>query len=83
MNELTNVTTGEVRFSYAHLFKPYAAMPGQEEKYSVTILVPKTDTDTMSRSTQPLKRQSRGGLRTNGADSALRCLLFLFTMGTG
>ncbi len=49
MNELTNVTTGEVRFSYAHLFKPYAAMPGQEEKYSVTILVPKTDTDTMSR----------------------------------
>lgn len=49
MNELTNVTTGEVRFSYAHLFKPYAAMPGQEEKYSVTILIPKTDTDTMSR----------------------------------
>ena len=49
MNELTNVTTGEVRFSYAHLFKPYAAMPGQEEKYSVTILVPKTDMDTMGR----------------------------------
>lgn len=35
MNEMTNVTTGEVRFSYAHLFKPYAAMQGQEEKYSV------------------------------------------------
>ena len=34
MNELTNVTTGEVRFSYAHLFKPYAAMQGQEEKYN-------------------------------------------------
>lgn len=49
MNELTNVTTGEVRMSYVHLFKPYAAMPGQEEKYSVTVLVPKSDTDTMGR----------------------------------
>lgn len=49
MDNMTNVTTGKVRFSYAHLFKPYAAMPGQEEKYSCTILVPKTDTDTMNR----------------------------------
>ena len=46
---MTNVTTGEVRFSYTHLFKPYAAMQGQEEKFSVTVLVPKTDTDTKSR----------------------------------
>lgn len=35
--------------SYVHLFKPYAAMQGQEEKFSVTVLVPKTDTDTMNR----------------------------------
>ena len=49
MNELTNVTTGEVRLSYVHLFKPYAYQPGQEEKYQVTVLVPKTDTDTMGR----------------------------------
>lgn len=49
MENLTNVTTGEVRLSYVHLFKPYSAMPGQEEKYSCTILVPKTDTTTMGR----------------------------------
>lgn len=49
MNELTNITTGEVRLSYVHLFKPYAAMQGQEEKYSCTILVPKTDIDTKAR----------------------------------
>lgn len=49
MNELTNITTGEVRLSYVHLFKPYAAMQGQEEKYSCTILVPKTDADTKAR----------------------------------
>ena len=49
MNNPTNVTTGEVRFSYAHVFKPYAAMQGQEEKYSVTVLVPKSDAATKSR----------------------------------
>lgn len=49
MNEATNVTTGKVRMSYVHLFKPYAFQPGQEEKYGVTVLVPKTDVDTMAR----------------------------------
>lgn len=49
MTDATNVTTNEVRFSYVHLFKPYAHMQGQEEKYSVTVLVPKTDTETMNR----------------------------------
>lgn len=47
--ELTNVTTGKVRLSYVNVFKPRAAAPGQEEKYSTTILVPKTDTDTKQR----------------------------------
>ena len=47
--DMTNVTTGRVRLSYVHVFKPHALQPGQEEKYSVTVLVPKTDTDTMAR----------------------------------
>ena len=47
--DITNVTTGEVRLSYVHLFKPYAYQAGQEEKYQVTILVPKTDQNTMAR----------------------------------
>ena len=49
MNNQTQVVTGEVRMSYVHLFKPYAAMTGQEEKYSVTVLVPKSDQETMGR----------------------------------
>ncbi len=49
IGEATNVTTGEVRLSYVHLFKPYAAVPGQEEKYSVTVLVPKADAATKAR----------------------------------
>lgn len=49
MNDITRVTTGEVRLSYVHLFKPYAFQAGQEEKYSVTLLIPKTDTATKAR----------------------------------
>ena len=61
MNELTNVTTGEVRLSYVHLFKPYAAMQGAEERYSCTILVPKTDTDTMGRIQAAIEEAKRKG----------------------
>lgn len=62
MENLTNVTTGEVRLSYAHLFKPYAAQPGQEEKYSVTVLVPKTDTATMGRIEAAIEAAKQRGI---------------------
>jgi hypothetical protein len=45
----TNVTTGEVRLSFVNLFTPRANQPGQEPKYSTTILIPKSDTATMGR----------------------------------
>lgn len=45
----TNVTTEKVRLSYINVFKPRAAAPGQEEKFSVTILLPKTDIKTKAR----------------------------------
>ena len=48
-NDVCRVTTGEARLSYVHLFKPYAFQQGQEEKYSVTVLVPKTDVETKAR----------------------------------
>lgn len=44
-----HVVTGEVRLSYVHLLKPYAKTPDQDEKYSVTVLVPKSDTATKQR----------------------------------
>ena len=46
MADITRVTTGMVRFSFVHLTKPYAFTPGAEEKYSATILVPKSDLAT-------------------------------------
>lgn len=48
-NNPQSVTTGEVRLSYVHLFKPYAAKPGDEPKFSTTVLVPKTDVATKQR----------------------------------
>ena len=33
------------RLSYVHVFKPHASVPGAEEKYSTTILVPKNDVE--------------------------------------
>ncbi len=62
MNDLTNVTTGEVRLSYVHLFKPYAYQPGQEEKFSCTILVPKTDVDTMGRINAAIEAAKQRGI---------------------
>lgn len=47
-NVPTKVLTGEVRLSYAHLSQPYANpnQPNSEPKYSVTLLIPKTDVST-------------------------------------
>ena|SRR5579875_815139 len=49
MTKPTTLTTGQVRLSYVHLTKPYAMNPGQEPKYSVTILIPKSDVHTKQR----------------------------------
>lgn len=45
----TQVVTGKARLSYVHLFQPHAHNQGQEPKYSCTVLVPKTDTQTKAR----------------------------------
>jgi hypothetical protein len=46
---LKELVTDKVRLSFAHLFTPYAGKNGEEPKYSVTILVPKTDITTKQR----------------------------------
>ena len=40
----TTITVGEARLSYVHLFEPYSSMAGQDPKYSVTVLIPKSNT---------------------------------------
>lgn len=60
--ELTNVTTGEARLSYVHLFKPHAQQPGAEEKFSCTILVPKSDTATKARIDAAIEAAKQKGI---------------------
>ena len=45
----TSVATGECRLSYVNLLKPVAPRGGGDEKYSVTVLIPKADTMTKQR----------------------------------
>lgn len=45
-NDPMKVLTGEVRLSYCNLTTPRAAKQGGEPKFSVTILIPKTDNAT-------------------------------------
>lgn len=48
MANATQITTGRVRFSYVNVFRP-RAIQGGEEKYSTTLLIPKTDTKTLAK----------------------------------
>lgn len=61
-NEATNVTTGQVRLSFVHLFQPYANKPGQEPKYSTSILIPKSDVATMQRINAAIEAAAQKGV---------------------
>lgn len=45
----TKVITGKVRFSYLHVFEPYSMEEGQDKKYSVSLLIPKSDKVTLAK----------------------------------
>lgn len=47
MENSTKVITGKVRFSYANVFEPTAMQDGQKPKYSVSIIISKSDTKTV------------------------------------
>lgn len=47
MENSTKVITGKVRFSYANVFEPTAMQDGQTPKYNVSIIISKSDTETV------------------------------------
>lgn len=49
MANATQITTGKVRFSYVYLFTPRASQDGGPAKYSVTLLIPKSDKATLAK----------------------------------
>lgn len=42
-NVPTKLTVGEVRLSYVHIFQPEAVAEGGEKKYSVSVIIPKSN----------------------------------------
>lgn len=46
---MSKVITGKVRFSYANVWEPKAGQEGWEPRYSVSLIIPKSDTKTKER----------------------------------
>ena len=55
------ITTGKVRASYVHIFQPRTPENGGEPKYSVTLLIPKTDTATINSIYAEIERAKQEG----------------------
>lgn len=60
----TKIITGPVRFSYLTVFKPRAFADGSAEKYSVVLLIPKTDRATVSKIKKAIDKETEEGLQT-------------------
>lgn len=63
-NIATKVLTGKVRLSYVNLVTPRAPQQGGEAKYSVTILIPKTDTATYNDIINSMKAAEAAAVNT-------------------
>lgn len=78
MAKSVKVVTGKVRFSYAHVFEPQAAQEGGVPKYSVSIIIPKSDKDTIERINKAIEQVKEdnksvwGGTIPKGLKGGLR-----------
>ena len=65
----TKVITGKVRFSYVNVFEPKAPEDGGDPKYSVTLLIPKTDTATVNKIKAAIAEAREAFCKRNGAQA--------------
>jgi hypothetical protein len=59
--QLTKVVTGKVRFSYAHVWEPVAIEGSTDEKYSVSLIIPKSDKITIAKIKEAIKNAEEAG----------------------
>lgn len=57
----TSVVTGKVRFCYANVFEASAMNEGETAKYSVCVLIPKTDTKTIEKIEKAIEAAKQAG----------------------
>lgn len=69
----TTITIGEAILSYVHLFEPYASMPGQEPKFSATVLIPKANVAAKQQIDAAIEAAKQQGLQSkwNGQAPAI------------
>lgn len=67
----TKVITGLVRFSYAQVFTPKAMNDGDDPKYSVSILIPKTDTTTLEKISRAIEAAKAAGMAKIGKNGKI------------
>ena len=65
----TEVVTGKVRFSYLNVFTPKAGQDGGDPKYSVMLLIPKSDTATLGKIKAAMQAAAESFRAKNGASS--------------
>ena len=61
----THVVTGKVRFSYANIWEP-KSINGSEEKYSVSLIIPKSDAKTIEEIQVAMEEAKQEGIAKFG-----------------
>lgn len=64
---MTKVVTGKVRFSFVHVFEPQESQDGGDPKYSVVLLIPKSDTVTLGKINEAMAEARETFCKKNGA----------------
>jgi hypothetical protein len=57
----TKVITGKCRASYVHIFEPHSTN-GSEPKYSISIIIPKSDADTIGKIRAAIEEAKQSGI---------------------
>ena len=64
-NKPTKVITGKVRFSYANVWEP-KSINGGDEKYSVSLIIPKSDKETIAKINAAVEAAKKEGISKFG-----------------
>ena len=65
----TKVVTGKVRFSFCHVWEPQEPQGGGDPKYSVTLLIPKSDTAMLGKIKEAIAEARENFCKRNGASA--------------
>jgi hypothetical protein len=57
----TKIITGKVRFSYCHVFEPTSLNEDQQKKYSVSVVIDKTDAKTLKKINDAIAEAKEAG----------------------